>query len=126
MKKLILSLLAAVVCGSVLAYDFSNNHLYYTILDNDNVEVSGWDGDYDITGIVVPSTVSNNDYVYTVTSIGKGAFGFIPSPWRSESLVSIELPSTLTTIGERAFDNCNALKSIQIPLNVTSIGQEAF
>ena len=126
MKKLLLSLLAAVVCGRVLGYDFADNHLYYTILDNDHVEVSGWDRDYGITGIVVPSTVSNNGNVYTVTSIGKGAFGFIPSPWREKSIESVELPSTLTTIGERAFDNCNALKSIQIPLSVTSIGQEAF
>lgn len=42
------------------------------------------------------------------------------------SLVSIELPDTLTSIGYNAFMGCTALKEINIPATVTSIGENAF
>lgn len=38
----------------------------------------------------------------------------------------IELPNTLTIIGETAFSNCYNLKSISIPASVTTIGSGAF
>ena len=40
--------------------------------------------------------------------------------------VSIELGSTLTSIGDWAFDGCSRLTSLTIPASVTSIGQGAF
>ena len=42
------------------------------------------------------------------------------------SLTSIEIPDTVTSIGEDAFRNCTSLTSIEIPDSVTSIGYEAF
>ncbi|MBQ5909234.1 MAG: leucine-rich repeat protein, partial [Bacteroidaceae bacterium] len=42
------------------------------------------------------------------------------------SLKEIVLPSTLTTIGSRAFYNCGALASVVIPDNVITIGSNAF
>lgn len=42
------------------------------------------------------------------------------------NLTSIELPSTLTTIGEYAFYECNRLENITIPSGVTIIGKYAF
>ncbi len=42
------------------------------------------------------------------------------------SLVSIDLPSTLTAIGDEAFSGCASLSSISIPTGVTSIGTAAF
>ena len=41
------------------------------------------------------------------------------------SLVSVKLPASITTIGEKAFYQCDALKSIDLT-NITSIGEEAF
>ena len=60
-----------------------------------------------------------------VTSIGVMAFAYNSSGGSSQ-LSSVFLPSTLTTIGEYAFNFCTALTSITIPSNVTSIGNSAF
>ena len=42
------------------------------------------------------------------------------------SLTSITIPNSVTSIGEEAFRNCNSLTSITIPNSVTSIGKNAF
>ena len=42
------------------------------------------------------------------------------------NLTNVELPSTLTTISDWAFNGCIGLKQIDLPLSVTSIGYQAF
>ena len=54
-----------------------------------------------------------------ITSIGKNAF-------KSSSVISINIPQNVTSIGETAFMGCYRLSSIHIPANVTSIGANAF
>ncbi len=56
----------------------------------------------------------------TVKTIGDDAFG------RCSSLTSITLKEGLTAIAGRAFEECTALTSIHIPRSVTSIKQDAF
>ena len=41
-------------------------------------------------------------------------------------LTSIEIPESVTSIGESAFRGCSGLTSITIPDSVTSIGDYAF
>ena len=56
----------------------------------------------------------------TVTSIGDYQFrGF-------ENLTSITIPSSVTSIGSYAFSSCSSLAGITIPSSVTSIGSYAF
>ena len=43
-----------------------------------------------------------------------------------DSLTSIEIPDSVTSIGYGAFTYCNSLTSIEIPNSVTSIGEAAF
>ncbi|MGN1065620.1 MAG: leucine-rich repeat protein [Thermoguttaceae bacterium] len=38
----------------------------------------------------------------------------------------MKIPSSVTSIGDGAFDNCPSLSSIKIPSSVTSIGDGAF
>ena len=56
----------------------------------------------------------------SVTSIGKWAFSWCTS------LTSIVIPNSVTSIGEDAFYSCDSLTSVVIPDSVTSIGYSAF
>ena len=56
----------------------------------------------------------------SVTSIGNNAFN------GCTGLTSVIIPESVTSIGGRAFYNCNGLTSVTIPGSVTSIGDEAF
>ena len=56
----------------------------------------------------------------SVTSIGNFAFE------DCESLTSIEIPSSVTSIGNSAFKSCNSLTSIEIPSSINNIGAEVF
>ena len=42
------------------------------------------------------------------------------------SLTSIEIPDSVTSVGDYAFSSCSSLKSLKIPDSVTSIGNYAF
>jgi hypothetical protein len=55
----------------------------------------------------------------TLTSIGNNAFNYC------NYLTEIALPSTLTTIGSNTFEFCTSLTTVDLPA-VTSIGVEAF
>ena len=56
----------------------------------------------------------------SVTSIGNSAF------YNCDSLSEIVIPSSVTSIGNSAFYSCDSLSEIVIPSSVTSIGNSAF
>ncbi|MBR6272006.1 MAG: leucine-rich repeat domain-containing protein, partial [Bacteroidales bacterium] len=133
----LLALLAALLlsAGTAYAADFSatcstGQTLYYTIIDATNHEVkltypaiSNWDGFEKPTGnITLPSQVSYNGIVYTVTKIGSSAF--IDCTGLTGSLT---IPNTVTMIDNYAFYNCSGFTgSLTIPNSVTAIGMYAF
>ena len=100
MKKTLITLGSAlfVVIGAWAQTTFSVDNLNYTITDATahTVELTGYETRL-MGPISIPASVSYQGTSYTVTSIG-----------------------------ERAFENSNAITIIVIPNGVTSIGQEAF
>lgn len=56
----------------------------------------------------------------SVTSIGNYAFSVC------SSLKEINFPESLTTIGDNAFSYCSSLKEVELPESLTSIGWYAF
>lgn len=64
-----------------------------------------------VTAVIIPDTV---------TSIGVSAFE------NCAHLASVSLPSSLRTIGDRAFASCVVMTRIDIPAGVISIGASAF
>ena len=65
--------------------------------------------------LTLPADYKGEDYV-----IGENAFS------GNTSIISIEIPNSVTSIGEKTFYDCSGLKSIEIPSSVTSIGVDAF
>jgi hypothetical protein len=100
------------------AQTFTVDGVTYTVIDTDTNEVEVTDGDV-TTGLIIPSTVINDEITYTVTAIGVDA---LPA----KGLRNLTLPNTLVTIGSRAFERNRRLAALIIPKNVTSIGNKAF
>ena len=80
-----------------------------------------------ITGIADALKRNRNKHLFldlsgsTITSIGDDAFN------DCTNLTGITIPNSVTSIGERAFDHCNGLIGrLTIPDSVTSIGGAAF
>ncbi|MBQ4112212.1 MAG: leucine-rich repeat domain-containing protein, partial [Clostridia bacterium] len=69
---------------------------------------------------IAPWAFSRIELPDTVTSIGDGAFS------GCSNLTSITIPDAVTSIGDGAFSGCSNLTSITIPDSVTSIGNGAF
>lgn len=61
-----------------------------------------------------------------VTSIGAYAFWTLPVDGVMDNLMIVEIPDSVTFIGEHAFDGCNNLQEITLPESITHIGSAAF
>ena len=110
------------------AYSFVVNGIYYRTTSSSTVEVtnnysgSGWSGGHYTSSLVeIPSQVTDQfGKVYKVTSIGFRAF------YNCDKVASVTIPSSVTSIGDNAFEACTGLINIVLPNSVTSIGDNAF
>ena len=124
MKKKLLKIMsvalaaALIICvipiGSVFAAEADPDYIEYTVPDGQSAVVTGYNGTLN-GALVIPNTLDG----YPVTKIANSAFS------HCSNLTSIGIPSTVTSIGDRAFF-FSGLTSINIPVGVTSIGYEAF
>ena len=84
--------------------------------------------------LTLPSLNSINTYAFADTtllqSVSIASFTGTSLPnylfQNAVALQSYDIPSTVKTIGQNAFDGCTSLASVTIPSIVTSIGQAAF
>lgn len=67
----------------------------------------------------IPSTITYQNTLFKVIRIGSAAF-------RGHKFVNIEIPDTIRTIGNYAFEHCHNLESLEIPNSVIEIGFGAF
>ena len=74
----------------------------------------------EMTKADIPTTYKYRGKNYKVVGIDDGAFE------NCKLLIDINIPDTVTTIGNNAFKNCSSLKSIEIPNSVTEIGKCVF
>lgn len=125
-----LTTIAVLLCsGTVSAYDFEVDGIYYNVNQDDSsptVSVTyltntGYENGVDTYSgdIAIPSTVSYENTIYTVTKIGSHAFAY-------DDITSILLPNTIVAIGSYAFVECPLIRFVVIPERVTSIGRNAF
>ncbi len=108
------------------AYDFKVGNFYYNITSlqsltvevtnaGDNAPAGNYSGD-----VVIPSTVSYSNKIFTVTRLGDYSFS------NCKNMTSISIPNMVTSIGKYTFRNCRSLTSLQIPSSVTKIDQGTF
>ena len=79
--------------------------------------VSGYSGS--ATAVSIPSQVSKDGTIYTVTLIG-------PYVYANSSINSVTIPDSVLSIQRNAFEWCSNLTSVTIGNSVTSIGFAAF
>lgn len=112
----------------------SNENIVSVVIPNSVKNINGaFEGCVNLTTIIMPSSLEilgsnsfNNAYNLTdieipntVTQIGDYCFAGC-------DITSIKLPNTITYIGTEAFANCTKLKTITIPDTVEAMGQKVF
>ena len=71
--------------------------------------------------LVIPSTITHNDTVYTITTISRNAF------WKCTNITSLTLPNTLNSIIQGAFAGCTGITGeVVIPNSVIHLGDDTF
>lgn len=117
MKKflLILICLFSCICGFA-EKKFIVDGITYSITSTENKTVSVVHGK---TGnINIPKNVIYQGVNYKITKIG-------PSAFESMNLTTVELPSSIDTICDKAFKN-SRLYRIQLPQNITYLGNSVY
>lgn len=94
------------------------NGWIYEEIDENSIQINAFyvDESNPLINVIIPSTINSKE----VISIGESAF------WGNDSIISVELPDTITTIKEYAFYDCRFLKEINFPEGLTTIGDRAF
>lgn len=99
---------------------FQDNKLEDVILPDSVIAIGG--GAFASNAEIKNISIPNNE---TYTVIENGTFGCSDKSNWMTNLTSIEIPSTITVIGDNAFAG-NNFESIEIPSSVKSIGRYAF
>ena len=126
LKHLVMTTLMLLSFITASAYDFMVDGLAYNVVSFPDLTCEVTYSDTEYSGdIVIPSTVTYQGRTLTVIRIRgnyfeKGAF------YECSALTSVEIPNSVTTIGEYAFYGCSSLGSVEIPNSVTTIDGMAF
>jgi hypothetical protein len=99
-----------------VSIEISNNIFRYKIIDGSSIMITRYLDNN--TALIIPSTIDG----LPVTDIDRNAFYRSGDQTR---LTSLELPNTVRTIGERAFEN-NRIRQLILPDGIVAIGRRAF
>ena len=93
--------------------NITTNSEYDYVLHNDKAHLTKYKGD--ATEVIIPSSIDGYEVEF---------FGSIFS--ENESITSVEIPNSVTSIGHYAFYHCTNLTNVTIGNGVTSIGGDVF
>ena len=114
-------LTALLMCcaGIARAQDIEANGIFYNIISESQVEVAPayFDGANHYEGcIILPEKVYCDGVNYDVTAIAPRAF------WRS-AVTEVQIPNSITMIGDAAFADAEDLTDITLPLGLTAVSR---
>lgn len=117
----ILALLALLLTRSLFCQgqDIEANGIYYNIISDSQVEVApaNFGGVSRYEGcIILPERVYCNGVNYDVAAIAPRAF------WQSR-VTEVQIPNSVTMIGDAAFADAEELTSITLPLGLTAVSR---
>ncbi len=123
MRKLIVKVLllamTSIMTQNVGAYDFNKGDLYYSKINETEVEVvKNPYGNY--TGVIyIPSSIDTQSGTFEVVKIAELAFS-------SSTVTSITLPNSIKEIDRCAFVNSSSLSSVFWGNNIQKVEEDAF
>lgn len=103
-----------VISSDLVSAEQDSDYTYSII--NGKAIITGYIGTGDV--ITIPSTFGN----YPTVEIGDYAFHSI----QGHLITSVNIPNSITKIGDYAFQKCKKLTFVTIPNSVSSIGEGAF
>jgi len=132
-KKLILSLIIALIPLLCLAFDFKEGGLCFNINDDgksvtmtyENLILFALDAPSPtekgyIGNVVIPDKVTHEGKKYKVTAIGDETF------MCNSDLESVIIPKSVKTIGKGAFSHCYRLKEVILPPGLDEVNDYMF
>ena len=105
---------------------FSKEGIFYRLVDNvlaNEVEVTRGSKNYE-GDLVIPAKINYAGVDYDVTRIGESALE--TGGYNDNLVTSVTIPSSVRSIGRRAFYRTNKLTEIDIPASVITIEEGAF
>ena len=125
MRKLFIIFVALFASTTLWAQRFQSGDLYYNVTSDSTVEVTYQHSESELnyselTEVVIPENVINNNITYKVTCVGENAFYY------SSSITKVEMANSIISIGESAFYGCISLENIMLSQHLETIATNAF
>ena len=114
--------LSAMMPMAGIAQSFESEGLYYDVVGEGEVEVVAPPKDSGATyeGVVrIPESVEHEGVAYAVVRIANGAF-------RDTNVTDVQIPNTVTEIGDSVFDSALRLANVTLPMGITSVPAAMF
>lgn len=118
-SKILLALTAGMLSLGAWAQEFDAAGLRFNVVNDREAEVvQSWaDGASRYSGVVlIPETVNYAGDNYQVTGIAAEAFSH-------SGVTEVQIPNSVTSIGESAFAYAESLRSITLPLNLHTVSK---
>lgn len=115
------------------------NGYAYNILNNTSIAICGWEGES--TDLVIPNALVNRTVVSVASRALKDNTALTSVDFSNAhylntiemeafdgctSLTRVDLPRTVTAMGESVFQNCTSLQAVDIHARVTSVPEMCF
>ena len=120
MKKQLFLLVFMLLPLAVSAEKVEIDGIFYNLNTNAQTAEVTYGSQAYVGDIVIPASITVDNVVYNVTSIGEEAFSYC------QNLTSVDIPEGVTTIGSNAFYLCQNLVSVTIPSTLENIGNGMF